>query len=93
MPTPESTAQSKDRYLIHAVAVAIGITSEQAVQLLYWQPDLIMKMNTGLLPPKHVEVVSLPVFFLDATLVSTKAGTSSQQPWLSFYDYIFGQAG
>ncbi|CAG8567289.1 3050_t:CDS:10 [Acaulospora colombiana] len=56
MPTPESTAQSKDRYLIHAVAVAIGITSEQAVQLLYWQPDLIMKMNTGLLPPKHVEV-------------------------------------
>jgi hypothetical protein len=63
MPTPESTAQSKDRYLIHAVAVAIGITSEQAVQLLYWQPDLIMKMNTGLLPPKHVEVVSLPVFF------------------------------
>lgn len=58
MPTPESIAQSKDRYLIHAVAVAVSISSDQAIQLLYWQPDLIHRLNTGQLPEKHVEIVS-----------------------------------
>lgn len=63
MPTPESSAHARDKYLIHAVAVAVGINSEQAVALLFWQPDLIERMNYGLLPPKHVEVVrSLPSF-------------------------------
>lgn len=59
MPTPESSAHARDKYLIHAVAVAVGINSEQAVALLFWQPDLIERMNYGLLPPKHVEVTQL----------------------------------
>jgi len=59
MPTPESSAHAKDKYLIHAVAVAVGINSEQAIQLLFWQPDLIQKMQYGLLPPKHVEITQL----------------------------------
>jgi len=58
MPTPESIALSKDRYLIHAVAVAVSISSEHAVQLLYWQPELIHRLNTGQLPEQHVEIVS-----------------------------------
>lgn len=59
MPSPESIAQSRDKYLVHAVAVAINIPSDQAASLLYYQPDLVTKMNSGLLPQKHVDIVSI----------------------------------
>lgn len=63
MPSPESIAQSRDKYLVHAVAVAINIPSDQAASLLYYQPDLINKMNSGMLPEKHADIVRLLVSF------------------------------
>ncbi|KIM21965.1 hypothetical protein M408DRAFT_333164 [Serendipita vermifera MAFF 305830] len=71
MPTPESIALSRDRFLIHAVAVAVSISSEQAIQLLYWQPELVNRLNSGQLPPKHEEIAR--------TLVQTTADYLSKK--------------
>lgn len=56
MPTPESVALAHDPTLLHAVAGQFRITPEQAFHLVYWQPDIVEKMNNGGLTENHAAV-------------------------------------
>ncbi|KAG8834983.1 hypothetical protein FRC18_001225 [Serendipita sp. 400] len=53
MPTPRSVELASDKELIHIVASQFNITFDQAVSLIYWQPEIIIKLRQGLLPPNH----------------------------------------